>query len=192
MLNQESGACYMIIKLCVISSCLCFLQVFSHRLATVVPLQTWYQSNCAGLCHGMFPVVPVTLQFLSSLDTGTFFLIFFILPFPVLVFSLVGTIKSLSSVISVSSEEKQRVVRALVLVLCTYTVLFLPLIILIIAIIKRDPIDTPLFVVTSIFILINPLADMLMYVFMAKGAMKRLLAFLCCCKKNRSVDTAGR
>ncbi|KAM6997177.1 G-protein coupled receptor 4-like [Tautogolabrus adspersus] len=57
--------------------------------------------------------------------------IFFIIPFPLFIFFLVGTLRALSASVSVPSEEKRRIVGILVLVLLIYTLLFLPYIILI-------------------------------------------------------------
>ncbi|KAK2824652.1 hypothetical protein Q5P01_021827 [Channa striata] len=55
--------------------------------------------------------------------------VFLLLPFPLLVFFLGGTIKALSAAISVPTEEKRRIMGLLVLVLLIYTLLFLPSII---------------------------------------------------------------
>ncbi|XP_062285994.1 G-protein coupled receptor 4-like [Scomber scombrus] len=98
-----------------------------------------------------------------------------LLPFPVLIFSVVGIFKGLSAAISVSSEEKRRIVGATILVLLNYTLLFLPFII---GTITHDYTMTdPL-----AFIFFNPLGDLVLYVFMRKGAIDKILASLCCCR----------
>ncbi|XP_062285990.1 mas-related G-protein coupled receptor member X4-like [Scomber scombrus] len=99
----------------------------------------------------------------------------FLLPFPVLIFSVVGTFKAQSAAISVSSEEKRRIVGATILVLLNYTLLFLPFIIL--GITQTYTSTTP-----RTFIYLNPLGDLVLYVFMRKGAIDKLLASVCCCR----------
>ncbi|XP_053189556.1 G-protein coupled receptor 4-like [Scomber japonicus] len=101
--------------------------------------------------------------------------VFLLLPFPVLIFSVVGIFKGLSAAISVSSEEKRRIVGATILVLLNYTLLFLPYIIWTII---------PHLYMTyySTFIFFNPLGDLVLYVFMRKGAIDKILASVCCCR----------
>ncbi|XP_053189553.1 G-protein coupled receptor 4-like [Scomber japonicus] len=98
-----------------------------------------------------------------------------LLPFPVLIFSVVGIIKGLSAAISVSSEEKRRIVGATILVLLNYTLLFLPFIIFTIA---------PYHTMTDpyAFLFFNPLGDLVLYIFMRKGAIDKILASVCCCR----------
>ncbi|XP_038586192.1 G-protein coupled receptor 4-like [Micropterus salmoides] len=108
------------------------------------------------------------------------FLILFLLPFPLLIFSLVGTLKALSASISVPSDEKRRIVGILVLVLLIYTLLFLPIIIWLLAI-KHDQ---TLKYQSTIFLRLSPLADLFLYVFMRKGFIDKLLASVCCCRMD--------
>ncbi|XP_026165612.1 G-protein coupled receptor 4-like [Mastacembelus armatus] len=126
----------------------------------------------------MFPVVLFIL--LNMFYMPIIYAIFFLLPFPVFVFSLVGTLKSLSASISVSSEEKRRIVGAVVLVFLIYVMLFLPITIYLL------PITRPLFLsrFSFTFIRLSPLADLVLYVFMGKGATDKLRALLCCCRKE--------
>ncbi|KAK2824661.1 hypothetical protein Q5P01_021836 [Channa striata] len=127
----------------------------------------------------LIPVAPALLGTLTSFDKHTVFAIFFLLPFPVLIFSVVGTLSSLSSAISVSSEEKQRIVGTLFVVLFNYTVFFLPLIVCLISITHTKTADPVLLNLSRAFIRISPLADLGLYVFMGKGATQKMLAFLC-------------
>ncbi|XP_028992114.3 proto-oncogene Mas-like [Betta splendens] len=105
-----------------------------------------------------------------------------LLPFPALVFFLVGTLRALSASISVRAEEKRRIVGLLVLVLLIYTLLFLPSIILFLV----QLYDYKLIVVAIIFNRLNPIADLFMYVFLRKGAVNQVWFCLCCCRKNRT------
>ncbi|XP_045910205.1 G-protein coupled receptor 4-like [Micropterus dolomieu] len=97
-------------------------------------------------------------------------------PFPLLIFSLVGTLKALSASISVPTDEKRRIVGSLVLVLLIYTLLFLPSIILLLV----ENYDPTLYFLSTIFVRLSPLADLFLYVFMRKGFIDKLLASVCC------------
>ncbi|XP_055361264.1 ovarian cancer G-protein coupled receptor 1-like [Betta splendens] len=112
----------------------------------------------------------------------TIFGVLLLLPFPLLVFFLVGTLRALSASISVRAEEKRRIVGLLVLVLLIYTLLFLPRIILFLV----DPHDYKLNVLAILFNNLNPIADLFMYIFLRKGAVNHVCFCLCCCKKNRT------
>ncbi|XP_029926907.1 G-protein coupled receptor 4-like [Myripristis murdjan] len=107
--------------------------------------------------------------------------IYLLLPFPLLIFFLAGTLKALSSSISVTPEEKRRIVGTLVLVLLNYTLLFLPTIIwyMSAAITQNYTSDHTLQLIVVRF---SPLMDLVLYVFMRKGAVDKLLAFLCRCR----------
>ncbi|XP_073337591.1 chemokine XC receptor 1-like [Pagrus major] len=104
--------------------------------------------------------------------------IFFLLPLPLLIFFLGGTIKALFAS-RVPSDEKRRIVGILVLVLLIYTLLFLPSIVQYLA-------KAGTFVDYLSFVLrrVSPLVDLLLYVFMRKGIIDKLLAAVCCCRMN--------
>ncbi|XP_045920998.1 ovarian cancer G-protein coupled receptor 1-like [Micropterus dolomieu] len=106
------------------------------------------------------------------------FAIVLLLPFPLLIFFLVGTLRALSASISVHSGEKRQIVGILVLVLLIYTVLFLPQIIVFFVL----RYDTTLSTLSVLFLKLSPLADLVLYVFMRKGATDKLLASVCCCR----------
>ncbi|XP_031171866.1 G-protein coupled receptor 4-like [Sander lucioperca] len=108
--------------------------------------------------------------------------IFFLLPLPLLIFFLVGTLKALSASISIHADEKRRIVAMLVLVLLIYTLLFLPINILLLE--KHDRYDTALGIVVRVFLRLSPLADLVLYVLMRKGAIDKLLASVCCCRMD--------
>ncbi|XP_039639705.1 G-protein coupled receptor 4-like [Perca fluviatilis] len=107
--------------------------------------------------------------------------IFSLLPLPLLIFFLVGTLKALSASISVPADEKRRIVAMLVLVLLIYTLLFLPRII---RHLKTNLNDMTLGILSDVFIKLSPLADLVLYIFMRKGAIDKLLASVCCCRMD--------
>ncbi|XP_038586190.1 G-protein coupled receptor 4-like isoform X2 [Micropterus salmoides] len=100
----------------------------------------------------------------------------FLLPFPLLIFFLVGTLKALSATISVPSDEKRRIVGILVLVLLIYTLLFLPSIIWFLKEYTDGLVDFRLILLSLTFLRFSPLADLFLYVFMRKGFIDKLLA----------------
>ncbi|XP_042290128.1 G-protein coupled receptor 4-like [Thunnus maccoyii] len=114
--------------------------------------------------------------------TNTFSYVFLLVPFPLLIFFLGGTLKSLSAAISVPSDEKRRIVGMLVLVLLIYTLLFLPNIIW--YLVGEDRYNHTFSELTLILLRFSPLADLILYVFIRKGAIDKLLASLCCCRMN--------
>ncbi|XP_049926509.1 G-protein coupled receptor 4-like [Epinephelus moara] len=117
----------------------------------------------------------------SELHPLVFRTVFLLLPFPLLIFFLAGTLKALSAAISVPLKEKRRIVGTLVLVLLNYTVLFSPWVIRLLELLYRpshhDVHDSGLYLP---FLQFSPLADLVLYVFMRKGAVDKLLARLCC------------
>ncbi|XP_031171824.2 G-protein coupled receptor 4-like [Sander lucioperca] len=112
---------------------------------------------------------------------------FFFLPLPLIIFFLVGTLKVLSASISVPADVKRRTVAMLVLVLLIYTLLFLPMIILLLK--KHD--DRALRNLSHVFLRLSPLADLVLYVFMRKGVIDKFLACVCCCRMDSSDDTSS-
>ena len=131
----------------------------------------------------------LTLAFTLPLSLGRSYMldkiifgIFFVLPLPLLIFFLGGTIRALSAS-RVPTDEKRRIVGILVLVLLIYTLLFLPTIILVMA--EDETLDTwTLSNLSAMFVRLSPLADLLLYVFMRKGIIDKLLAAVCCCRMD--------
>ncbi|XP_038586216.1 G-protein coupled receptor 4-like [Micropterus salmoides] len=128
-------------------------------------------------------------HFLESPELG--FAILFLLPFPLLIFFLVGTLKALSASISVPSDEKRRIVGILVLVLLIYTLLFLPRIIWFLKVYNEksqflENYDFRLTNQSFILVRVSPLADLFLYVFMRKGFIDKILASVCCCRMDRN------
>ncbi|KAI3363505.1 hypothetical protein L3Q82_012105 [Scortum barcoo] len=111
-----------VIYLCGLTSSVGFM-VFGRRLAPVVPLQTNHQELCGGLCGGLGLSL---LLYFVDVFYYTVFAIFLLLPLPLFIFFLGGTLRALSASQSVPSDEKRRIVGCLVLVMLIYTLLFLP------------------------------------------------------------------
>ncbi|XP_039640642.1 G-protein coupled receptor 4-like [Perca fluviatilis] len=112
---------------------------------------------------------------------------FFFLPLPLLILFLGGTLKALSASISVPADMKQRIVGMLVVVLLIYTLLFLPIIITLLK--KHD--DRALNSLSFLFLKLSPLADLVLYVFMRKGAIDKLLASVCCCRMDSNDESCS-
>ncbi|XP_056251982.1 G-protein coupled receptor 4-like [Seriola aureovittata] len=108
--------------------------------------------------------------------------VFLLLPFPLFIFFLRGTVKALSAAISVPADEKRRIVAVLILVLLIYTLLFLPSIIWFL--VEEAKYNDALDVVSFMFVKFSPLADVFLYVFSRKGAVDKLLASLCRCRMD--------
>ncbi|XP_047459495.1 uncharacterized protein LOC125019038 [Mugil cephalus] len=106
--------------------------------------------------------------------------VYLLLPLPLFIFFLGGTLKALSGSISVSSDEKRRIVSVLVVVLLIYTLLFMPSIIWLLA--GKDIMNSRFIIVSEILIQLSPLADLILYIFMTKGTTDKILASLCCCR----------
>ncbi|XP_060896338.1 G-protein coupled receptor 4-like [Labrus mixtus] len=107
-------------------------------------------------------------------------LIFLIIPFPLFIFSLVGTLRALSACVSVPSEEKQRIVGILVLVLLIYTLLFVPYMIWVL--VRTNKFDRTLINLSSMFAKLSPLADLILYVFYRKKSIGTLFTAVNCCR----------
>ncbi|KAM9335501.1 G-protein coupled receptor 4-like [Symphorus nematophorus] len=108
---------------------------------------------------------------------------FLLLPLPLFIFFLVRTVRALSASVSVPSDEKRRIVGILVLVLLIYSLLFLPRIIFFLShtnIAHNSTFDD----LSLMFIMLSPLADVALYVFLRKGTIDKLLASVCCCKMD--------
>ncbi|XP_038588823.1 mas-related G-protein coupled receptor member A6-like [Micropterus salmoides] len=134
----------------------------------------------------LFLVYGVLYYFVDYLTTYIILTVLLLLPFPLFIFSLVGTLKALSASISVPSDEKRRIVGILVLVLLIYTLLFLPSIIWFLKEYtdNNQLVDFRLNLLSLIFVKLSPLADLFLYVFMRKGFIDKLLASVCCCRMD--------
>ncbi|XP_044229416.1 G-protein coupled receptor 4-like [Thunnus albacares] len=127
-------------------------------------------------------VLPVYF-WVKSKVTETIFAFFLLVPFPLFIFFLGGTLKSLSAAILVSSDEKRRIVGMLVLVLLIYTLLFLPTIIWFL--VEEARYNYTFSDLSVMLLRSSPLADLMF----RKEAIDKFLAFLCCCRKDSDDDS---
>ncbi|XP_026209536.1 ovarian cancer G-protein coupled receptor 1-like [Anabas testudineus] len=157
----------------------CFMVCVAMERYLVISQPLWYRFRrtirvSLVVCVIVWTLSLVTILFISLAPDFIYsiilFSIFLLLPFPVLVFSLVGTLKSLSASIAVHSREKQRIVGVLILVLLNYTLLFLPTIILSFC----RTFNSLLHGTSFTLIQFSPLANLVLYVFMRKGTIDHL------------------
>ncbi|XP_078016935.1 G-protein coupled receptor 4-like [Epinephelus lanceolatus] len=169
----------------------CFMLCIALERYLVIACPLWYRfrrtikvSLVVCVVVWALPLICViTLVFWDFLEVAdTICAIFFLLPFPLFIFFLGGTLKALSASISVHTDEKRRIVGMLVLVLLIYMLLFLPSIIWLLA--EQDRYNNTLNDLSSVFLRLSPLADLILYVFMRKGTIDKLLASVCCCRMD--------
>ncbi|XP_030298085.1 psychosine receptor-like [Sparus aurata] len=172
-----------------VTASVCFMVCIALERYLVIACPLWYRFRhtikfSVVLCVMIWVLSPVLCAltlwapqdvFITNIIKGTFLL----LPLPLFIFFLGGTIRALSAS-RVPSDEKRRIVGILVLVLLIYTLLFLPAIILFMAAMFRRYLSNLVYV----FIRLSPLADLFLYVFMRKGTIDKLLASVCCCRMD--------
>ncbi|XP_014822889.1 PREDICTED: free fatty acid receptor 3-like [Poecilia mexicana] len=111
-----------------------------------------------------------------------------LLPLPLFILCLVGTIKALSEARSVPAEEKHRIISILVAVLLIYVLLFIPN--MIYYLVKKRWENSVSWTVVTIGLFLSPLADSSLYIFLRKSAFNQLGASLCCVtSKNQEISS---
>lgn len=105
--------------------------------------------------------------------------IFALFPAPLFICCLAGTLRSLPDATSVPSEEKQRIIGTLVLLLISYCLIIIPTIILIVL----EPYLFDSYFI-SIFSLLNSFEVLILFVIMCRGPVENALACLCCCSRS--------
>ncbi|XP_047459566.1 G-protein coupled receptor 4-like [Mugil cephalus] len=164
-----------------------FMVCISLERYLVIAWPLWYRcrrtiKNYVVTCTivWVLPLIFVLLCFYTKDRIQlTIIAVFLFLPLPLFIFFLRGTLKALSASLSVPTDEKRRIVAVLVVILLIYTLLFLPCIILSLA---AAEMSHGYRMITFILTQISPLADLILYIFIRKGATDKLLASLCFCR----------
>ncbi|KAF1375370.1 hypothetical protein PFLUV_G00219120 [Perca fluviatilis] len=159
----------------------CFMVCIALERYLLIVFPLWYRCRRTIKSTVVICVVAWVLPSLYFLISTVFLL----LPFPLLIFFCCATLKALSASVSILPEEKRRIVATLVLMLLIYTLLFLPYIIYIMTDYrnyKNFIQTTTLYYLSPVFLKLNPLADLVLYIFMKKGILDKILASVCCCR----------
>ncbi|XP_041634877.1 G-protein coupled receptor 4-like [Cheilinus undulatus] len=176
---------------CGLSTSVGFMLCISLERYLVIAHPLWYRFRrtiriSVAVCVVVW-IIPAILIFtvvpwVSLVVTDVISSIFFITPLPLFIFFLVGTLRALSTSVSVPSDEKRRIVAILVLVLLIYTLLFLPHIIVLTA--GTYIHDFTVIVLSDMFLRLSPLADLLLFVFIKKETFGKLWSSVHCCRKE--------
>lgn len=154
----------------------------------VVAHPVWYQQRRTIKVTVVVCVLVWIISFFVGLLNRNFFGAFLVLPLPLLIFFLIKTIKAVSAT-SVPSDEKRRIVAVLVLVVLIYILVFVPRTIMECFYLVPDIDYETLFSVydtTCSLVQLNPLIDLIMYFFINKWVLDKLLGCLCCCKLDNN------
>ncbi|KAL3971700.1 carboxypeptidase N regulatory subunit [Sarotherodon galilaeus] len=138
------------------------------------------------VCVLVWPFCIVSVALAVFLYEYVRLIIYAALPAPLFIFCIAGTLKALPAATSVPTEEKRRIVGTLVLLLLNYFLINLPAVTLLtLNLYLRFPETLIDFIIISLF-LFSSLLDFILFAFMCKGPIDRLLARLCCCSMERN------
>uniref|UniRef100_A0A8C9WMC5 G-protein coupled receptors family 1 profile domain-containing protein n=1 Tax=Scleropages formosus TaxID=113540 RepID=A0A8C9WMC5_SCLFO len=145
----------------------------------------WYSIHCTVKCS-ILTSVGVWMIIIALNSLGILFLHMFpvllILPFPLLLFLFVGTWRGLSKALTLSTREKRRILATLGLVIGSYTFIFLPAII---AFLAGQSVPYYFGHAAQSFVYLNPLSDLLLYIFLRKDT-RRILEDIPCCRRAQT------
>lgn len=160
---------------------------FLYNRYLVVAHPVWYQQRQTIKVTVVVCVLVWIISVFVGLLNGNIFGAFLVLPLPLLIFFLIKTIKAVSAT-SVPSDEKRRIVAVLVLVVLIYILVFVPRTIMEILYLTNTNWQTLYFVydTTCSLVQLNPLIDLIMYFFINKWVLDKLLGCLCCCKLDNN------
>ncbi|XP_074518971.1 G-protein coupled receptor 68-like [Halichoeres trimaculatus] len=184
------------IYLCPLLASIGFMVCVSLERYLVIAHPLWYRFRrnikfSVAVCVVVWLIPPglivIVIHWVRMPVSALIFTIFLIIPFPLFIFFLVGTLRALSTSVSVSSEEKRRIVGILVLVLLIYSCLFLPYITC--TLVEEARFNYHLNNLSFMLVKMSPLADLLLYIFIRKDTVGKFLAAACCCKMERNEPT---
>ncbi|XP_076141313.1 uncharacterized protein LOC143123937 [Alosa pseudoharengus] len=145
-------------------------------------------------CHfGYILIISLTI-YSGNVDHGILtsnVIAFYLLPYPLVVCFSMRTRRALSNSKSVPAHEQRKILGTLALVIFSYTVFYLPYIILMLtltispALLNETHMQNFGFLV-DILLSLSPLADAILYVFMRRDAKDILGALACCVKKEKA------
>ncbi|XP_008428361.2 G-protein coupled receptor 4-like [Poecilia reticulata] len=142
----------------------------------------------------ILPLLYYLIIFLISVNAAVIFcIVFLLLPFPLFIFFLVGTIKALSGALNVPADEKRRITAIQVVVLIIYTLLYLPIIIWLLC--EIGVLDGEFYFISSTVAFVcggfSPLADATLYLLSRKSILDKFLALICSCKISNNQETSS-
>ncbi|CAI5654935.1 proteinase-activated receptor 2-like [Oreochromis niloticus] len=160
-----------------------FMVCVSMERYLVVAHPVWYQQRRTIKVTVVVCVSVWILSVFVGLLNNDYLGAFLIIPLPLLFFFLIRTIKAVSAT-SVPSDEKQKIVAVLVVVVLIYILVFVPRTIFEILLLTDTNWQTLYFVydTTCSLVQLNPLIDLIMYFFINKWVLNKLFSCLCCCK----------